>query len=269
MTPKLLHPDHRRRTLEKRTFGLLILAMLGVVFVSEPALCNEEPAVSNSADQQAEITSKKLLVKTVTGGYEAVFEGVVKVESGDMALTCDRCVIFSEADKQNHFEPKKLQGNLSTSVKTATCSGNVKVVKADIRAEAGKVFFDNAKQTVVLTEKPVVKQGPQTLSADIITIHLDNSDVKHENISTRIKTATFSGKVKVVKGDMRAEAGKAVYDAAKQTVVLTDGPVVRQGSQTLTSPTMLVNLVDNSVEMLNAKVTVIPEKPGQEKKPQQ
>jgi lipopolysaccharide transport protein LptA len=269
MTPKLSYPIRRRRTIEKRTFKLLIFAILGVIFVSASALCNEEPAVSNSADQQAEITSKKLLVKTVTGGYEAVFEGVVKVESGDMALTCDRCVIFSEADKQNHFEPKKLQGNLSTSVKTATCSGNVKVVKTDIRAEAGKVVFDNAKQTIVLTEKPTVKQGPQTLSSDVITIHLDDTGAKHENISTRIKTATFTGKVKVVKGDLRAEAGKAVYDAVKQTVVLTEGPIVRQGSQTLTSKVMLVNLLDNSVDAPDAKVTVIPEKSGQEKKPQQ
>lgn len=110
----------------------------------------------------------------VNKGVELTFDGRVKVKQDDMSLTCDKLVGFYEEDGKS--EKGRGANAMASSVKSATATGNVRITKGEIRAEAGKAVLDNVHRTATLTEgPPVVRQGPHTLSAPTIIIYLDEN----------------------------------------------------------------------------------------------
>jgi lipopolysaccharide export system protein LptA len=159
----------------------IVLAAVGVAAAAQDGL-----SLGKASNQPIEVTSKKLTAKVVPNGVELTFDGKVKVKQEDMTLSCDKMVVLYEEDKKprvdmenptTHQNPgKKYPQDISNSIKSAVGSGNVKMVKNEISAVAGKALFDNVKRTVTLTEGPPrVWQGPHALSAPTIIIYLDES----------------------------------------------------------------------------------------------
>ena len=138
--------------------------------------------ISPSSDQPINITSKRFSAKNIPGGKEVTFEGSVKVQQGDLVLTCDRLVIMydekmagaSQSGSPKNQATKELQ--TPSGIKSITALGNVKITQNDRMAVAGKAVFDNAKRTITLTEGPPrLWQGPDVLAAQTIIIYLDEN----------------------------------------------------------------------------------------------
>ncbi|HMK34453.1 MAG TPA: LptA/OstA family protein [Desulfomonilaceae bacterium] len=155
--------------------------VLILLTVAAAAATNAESLSLGKGASQLEISSKKLTVKTLSAGvWELTFDGTVTAKQGDMTLSCDRMVVLYEEGKatavKNEPEAQKKPKDLASSIKSAVALGNVKVVKNELTATAGKASFDNAKRTVTLTEGPPrVRQGPHVLAAPMIVIYLDES----------------------------------------------------------------------------------------------
>jgi len=158
--------------------SLLAVLLAGLAFA--PANAQEGYlAEVKSSEQPIEITAKQTIVKTVAGGTETIFEGNVKVQQGDLTLTCDRLsLVYNQKDDNKSHEsrlkrlPKQLKE--ASKIKSITASGNVKLAQGDRTALADKALFDNAKRTITLTGGPPrLWQGRDTVVADTIIIYLD------------------------------------------------------------------------------------------------
>lgn len=133
------------------------------------------------SDQPINITSKRFSAKNIAGGKEVNFDGTVKVQQGDLTLTCDRLtILYDEKHGAGNGSAalKKASKELQTAsgIKSIIASGNVKIVQNDRMATAGKAVFDNLKRTIALSEGPPrLWQGPDALSAQNIIIYLDEN----------------------------------------------------------------------------------------------
>ncbi len=161
----------------------LILAYLSIIFYLtyglSPAAAEESSQGLKPSSAPIEVTSKKMTAKMLPQGVELTFEGRVKVKQDDMILACDKLVGFYEEDKKNRngsdIKTKKSK-DMASSVRSAVASGNVKITKGELKAEAGKAVLDNQKRTATLSEgPPQVWQGPHMLTAHTIVIYLDEN----------------------------------------------------------------------------------------------
>jgi lipopolysaccharide export system protein LptA len=142
-----------------------------------------------------EITSGKFNARILEAGKEVTFEENVKLQQGELILTCDKIVIIYRGDdgKQKTGREKngsKLAGNLQTvsDIKSITASGNVKIVQGDTIATARKAVYDSAKRTITISEGPRVWQGPSVMIGDTIVIYLDENRVETlQGESSKIK----------------------------------------------------------------------------------
>jgi len=151
--------------------------MFGAAYAQKDQLL----AVVKSADKPIEITATKFSVKKLPEGTEGTFEGSVKVQQGDLTMTCDRLVIVYDQKNGNGAKttngrlknlPKELQS--ASQIRSITASGNVKLAQNDRIATAEKALFDSAKRTITLTGGPPrLWQGKDMILAEKIIIYLD------------------------------------------------------------------------------------------------
>jgi lipopolysaccharide export system protein LptA len=129
-----------------------------------------------------------------------------------------------------------------------------------IQAEKGTLRSIPGGWETVFGKNVRVKQGDVTLTCDRLTVEYvekkgraDRQERQKDPIgnvpnNADIKTIVASGNVKIVQGDRRAFAGKAVYDNAARTITLTGEPRLWQGGNTVTSETIIMYLDQKRTE---------------------
>ena len=161
--------------------GLVVFLVLGCVLMAAGAN-NEYLSLGKGSDQPIDITSTKFTARNIPNGKEATFEGNVKVNQGDVTLSCDQLVLVYDEKagaRTGEGRVKKLSKKLEnvSQIKSITASGNVKIVQNERMAVAGKALYDNAKRTITLTEGPRLWQGADVMVANTIIIYLDENRV--------------------------------------------------------------------------------------------
>jgi lipopolysaccharide transport protein LptA len=249
--------------------ALIVLSLIAVMpgnACAESGRGNSRASVSQPAGQDIDILGDRVVVRSMPRGYVTTFTGNVKVQQGDMILTCDRLVVVYEKEKSRKGGvqiPSSKLGNPS-NIETITASGHVHIVQGDKKAVAGKAVYDSAKRTVTLSEDPRVSQGPKILQAQKIIVQLTtvyqgtknlepgnttkpgrSSKAKNES---SIKSITALRRVRIVQGDTRLTAGKAVYDSASGIVTLTDKPQLLQGANVLQAKRIVIHIDENRIE---------------------
>lgn len=161
---------------------LTSIFVVALFFPASHCLCQKDYlAISPSSNQPINITSKRFSAKNISGGKEVTFEGSVKVQQGDLAMTCDRLVIMYDdkmAGENTGVARNQTAKEFQTpsGIKSITALGNVKITQNDRMAVAGRAVFDNVKRTITLTEGPPrLWQGPDVLAAQTIIIYLDEN----------------------------------------------------------------------------------------------
>ncbi len=105
-------------------------------------------------------------------GYVATFKGNVIVNQEDVTLYSDRLVIYYD--------------EASSEVTQIVAEGAVRIVQLDTRATGEKAVFDNAERKIILTGKPVVRQGNNVVIGEKITILIDRDWVEVERADVTI-----------------------------------------------------------------------------------
>ncbi|MGO9567065.1 MAG: LptA/OstA family protein [Desulfomonilaceae bacterium] len=167
--------------MKHKIVGLVVFLVLGCALMAAGAN-NEYLSLGKGSDQPIDITSTKFTARNIPNGKEATFEGNVKVNQGDVTLSCDQLVlVYDEKTGAGTGEgrAKKLAKKLEnvSQIKSITASGNVKIVQNERMAVAGKALYDNAKRTITLTEGPRLWQGADVMVANTIIIYLDENRV--------------------------------------------------------------------------------------------
>jgi len=160
--------------------GLLIvlLAVWGTCTWAE-----SKPAIltfGRSSDQPTNISAQKGTGRSIPGGWESTFKGNVKVEQGELVLTCDLLtVIYEEKKSRNKSEDAKRNPQRSldaaSDIKSITAAGHVNIVQGETRAVAGKAIYEHSNRTITLKEQPLLWHGGGKLEAETIVIYLDEN----------------------------------------------------------------------------------------------
>jgi lipopolysaccharide export system protein LptA len=115
------------------------------------------PMVINS--NSLEVDNKQKIV---------VFTGDVNAKRDNMIINCQKMLVYYED------QPTKQQtGNVDVKIYKIIATGQVKIIQPDgATATAEKAVYFEADQKVVLTGKPVVKQGNDFVEGTSITLFL-------------------------------------------------------------------------------------------------
>ncbi|MGB6064235.1 MAG: LptA/OstA family protein [Desulfomonilaceae bacterium] len=162
--------------------GIMVFLVLGCLLTGARA-ANEYLSLGKGSDRPIDIKAKKATARMTPDGKALTFEGNVKVNQGNVTLTCDRLVVVYN-DKTGRItteeSARKLTKGLEnvSQIKSITASGNVKIVQDERMAVAGKALYDNVKRTITLTEGPPrLWQGTDVMVANTIIVYLDENRV--------------------------------------------------------------------------------------------
>lgn len=92
----------------------------------------------------------------------AIFEGQVRVEDGQVTLTCQKLYVYFDDENQ---------------IDSVVARENVHVVQGDRQALAGKAVYTAKDGSILLTEKPRLLRGTDELRGDEIRIFTHSQKV--------------------------------------------------------------------------------------------
>jgi lipopolysaccharide export system protein LptA len=145
-------------------------------------------------------------VITYRGDVLAV-QGDVKVKSNELRITLVR------DDKEKKATTKAatdLDSTDASKLQTVVASGSVRIDQGTRWAVAGKATFEQSKRTLVLTENPVVHDGPNEITGDRIVVYIDENRSVVEGGPKRVKAMLIPDKKDGSAGPKPAKPGTEV-----------------------------------------------------------
>jgi lipopolysaccharide export system protein LptA len=146
------------------------IAILLVLFYVSPALTSQMANSSVRRDRSnLPITIKSNELSADNKGKTAIFTGKVVAKQGEITIFADKLTV-------NYGEKKG-------EVDKIAADGNVRIIQENRTGIAAHALYESKAGRIILTGKPKVMQGTDTLTGDIITYYIDEdrSDVKGGN----------------------------------------------------------------------------------------
>jgi len=125
-------------------------------------------------------------------GNVLAVQGEVKVRSNEL-----RIILAKSQDDGNASASKTAAdlGDTSASkVQSVVATGKVRIDQGTRWAVGGKATFDQSNRTLVLTENPVLHDGPNEVSGDRVVVYLDQSRSVVEGGTKRVKAMLIPDK---------------------------------------------------------------------------
>jgi len=128
-----------------------------------------------------------------------VYKGHVQVTQGDITLNSDRLSITYDpaAVKRDNTGAgaAKTPGTDADRIKQIIADGNVRIRQGTRLAEGRRAVFDQAKQTVVLSDGAVLHEGPNQVAGERVIVYLEEErSVVEGGSNTRVKAVLYPGK---------------------------------------------------------------------------
>lgn len=122
-----------------------------------------------------------------------------------------------------------------------------------VNISAKELEFDYRTRTLTYRGSVVVSQADLKVSSDALRVILN------EEAREVIREVTAEGNVRIEQGDRVATGGRAVFDQAKRTVVLSENAVLREGPNEVAGERVVVYLDEQRsvVEGGNQRVRAI------------
>ena len=189
--------------------ALVFLAAVGVR--AEPADAppeGETPAAAAKPSGLAGLGSGRskdpITITSDTLEYEYK-EGVIVYRGDVLAVQSDIKIRSSELRitlaKSDDGKPtgakaaSELESANSTSkLQAIVASGKVRIDQGTRWAVGGKATFDQSARTLILTENPVLHDGPNEVAGDRVVVYLDEDRSVVEGGRKRVKAVLFPGK---------------------------------------------------------------------------
>jgi lipopolysaccharide export system protein LptA len=118
-------------------------------------------------------------------------QGDVKVKSNELRITLVRADDKKAATRNAASE---IDSADASKLQTVVASGSVRIDQGTRWAVAGKATFEQAKRTLVLTESPVVHDGPNEITGDRIVVYIDENRSVVEGGPKRVKATLVPDK---------------------------------------------------------------------------
>ena len=140
-----------------------------------------------------------------------VYHGTVQAAQGRVVLHSDQLRITfdntkdakdgksDKSDKADGAKPAASSGSDPTAaetgkVKEIVATGSVRIDQGTRFVTGGKAVFDQTSRTVVLTENPVLHDGPNEVAGDRVVVFIDENRSVVEGGRKRVKAVVFPNK---------------------------------------------------------------------------
>jgi len=134
---------------------------------SGPALC-ASPLKKTPKKAQGPMVIKSKTLEADDKKKRITFEGNVEAIRDDFTVLCNKLVVLYE--KSSESEKSE---DVSASIDKIIATGSVKIIRAEGGVATGeKAVYYQKGEKLVLTGKPVVKQGEDFVEGDVITLFL-------------------------------------------------------------------------------------------------
>jgi lipopolysaccharide export system protein LptA len=146
-------------------------------------------------------------------GSTVTYEGNVKVTQGEVTLTSDRLVITYDAEDLGSATDRKSatprRDEAAERIRQIVAEGRVRIQQEGRVAEGRRAVFDQAAQTLVLSDHAVLHEGKNQVSGDRIVVYLNEqrSVVESGSTSARVSAVLYPGSLSD-KDDSPAKAGQ-------------------------------------------------------------
>jgi lipopolysaccharide export system protein LptA len=162
------------------TYSLLFLAIIWLLF----------SGISSGQDK----VTKDAPIHIVSDSLEAyqqqqkvVFIGHVVAKQGELTVRGDRMTVFYLKEEKSESKEESLAGK----VDRVEVDGNVHITQKEIVATGEHVVYFSQENKIVLTGKPRVEQGKDSIQGEKITLFLDTEKSVVEGGPSRPVEATI------------------------------------------------------------------------------
>jgi lipopolysaccharide export system protein LptA len=186
-----------------------------------------QEAGQNDLFQSLSLSSRKEPIQINADGldfdYKAstiTYRGSVQVTQADVTLTSDRLIISYDpeavrgGEKGKTARPSDAVGGAGR-IKEVVAEGHVRIRQRERLAEGRRAVFDQAKQTIVLSDGAVLHDGRNQVAGERIVVYLqEERSVVESGTTSRVKAVFYPGKEDG--GEHRGEATPAVQAARRE-----------------------------------------------------
>jgi lipopolysaccharide export system protein LptA len=189
----------------------VLLGVLRTAAAAEPPPSDAAPLAVPGLrrDQPITVTSRTLEYDYKTN--VVVYRGDVQAQQGDVHLRSDELTIRllstpkkkdGATDRKDAAADKKdapadaapasadpLGGRVQLREVEAT--GSVRIDQGDRWATGGRAVFDQERRTLVLSENPVLHDGPNQIAGDRVVVYIDENRSVVEGGDKRVKAVLF------------------------------------------------------------------------------
>ncbi|MBW2284072.1 MAG: hypothetical protein JRF65_05660 [Deltaproteobacteria bacterium] len=163
--------------------------------VAAMMLAPGRPAAQSLKDQFQKGGSSPITIQSNTlevndASKTVVFRGDVSAKKDEFVMDCREMVVYYESvSGEGDAE------NTRTQINRIVAKGGVSIKRAEGgMATADEVVYYQREEKVVLTGRPVVKQGKDFIEGDRITILLkENRSIVESNEGSKVKAVIFQG----------------------------------------------------------------------------
>ena len=179
----------------KRFAGCLVFGLAGLLLMwvfSGTALCASSLTKSQKKPQGPMVIKSKTL-EADDNKKKVTFEGDVEAKRDDFTVFCRQLVVLYEKPSEQK-ETEKVSARIDKIIAT----GGVRIIRAEGGVATGeKAVFHQKDEKLVLTGKPVVKQGEDFVEGDVITLFLkENRSVVESAGNKKVRAVIFPNKEK-------------------------------------------------------------------------
>ena len=154
----------------KRLTTCAVFMLTGLILMwmfSSPVL-SAGPIAKTPKKSQGPMVIKSKTLEADDKKKRITFEGNVEAKRDDFTVLCDNLVVLYEKSGE-----QKKTGDVSASIDRIVATGAVKIIRAEGGVATGeKAVYYQKGEKLVLTGKPVVKQGEDFVEGDVITLFL-------------------------------------------------------------------------------------------------
>jgi lipopolysaccharide export system protein LptA len=108
--------------------------------------------------------------------------------------------------------------------------------RGPVHIRADQLEFDYRTSVLTYRGGVTVKQADLTLNSNVLRVTLD------PKATDQLREVVAEGEVQIAKGKRRASGGRAVFDQASRTIVLTDRATLRDGPNEVAGERVVVYL---------------------------
>jgi lipopolysaccharide export system protein LptA len=117
-------------------------------------------------------------------------QGDVRIKSNELRIT----LVRNDEKRAASRAASELDSADASKLQTVVASGSVRIDQGTRWAVAGKATFEQSKRTLVLTENPVVHDGPNEVTGDRIVVYIDENRSVVEGGPKRVKATLIPDK---------------------------------------------------------------------------